>query len=159
MVGRPVGELGRQEKRWPRREEEEEGKVHAASAEGWRLMLEALRLSEAHGPRAVSAARALPRGSGRSSSTRSSVPALQVCVLCVHGAAVIRDPQLCRISHARLVSRPCVWSAIAEHCAPFGRLLRISRLRFLRGGRNARTSSDLFSRFHLQTNQSAEMRE
>ena len=74
-------------------------------------MLEALRLSEAHGPRAVSAARALPRGSVQS-STRSSVPALQVCVLCVHGAAVIRDPQPCRISHVR--GRPCVWSAIVS---------------------------------------------
>ena len=80
-------------------------------------MLEALRLSEAHGPRAVSAVRALPRGSVQS-STRSSVPALQVRVLCVHDAAVIRDPQPCRISHVLVVGRPCVWSAI-QHFAFF----------------------------------------
>ena len=96
-------------------------------------MLEALRLSEAHGPRAVSAVRALPRGSVQS-STRSSVPALQVRVLCVHDAAVIRDPQPCRISHVLVVGRPCVWSAIAEHCARGARLLRISRTEFDGGG-------------------------
>ena len=154
MVGGPVGELGRQEKRWPRREEEEEGKVHAASAEGWRLMLEALRLSEAHGPRAVSAVRGLPRGSGRSSSTRSSVPALQVCVLCVHGAAVIRDPQLCRISHARLVSRPCVWSAIASIVRAICTTVTDFQIAFSeRGAERADQQNSLFSRFHLQTNQ------
>ena len=155
MVGGPVGELGRQEKRWPRREEEEEGKVHAASAEGWRLMLEALRLSEAHGPRADSAVRALPRGSGRSSSTRSSVPALQVCVLCVHGAAVIRDPQLCRISHARLVSRPYVCGRPLRALCAICTTVTDFQIAFSeRGAERADHQIPIpYSRFHLQTNQ------
>ena len=81
----------RQEKRCPRLEGETAPTV--PSAQGRRPTLEAPGLTERedHGPRAVSAAvrrsgAALLRGSCQSSSR--SVPALQVCAVCVPGTAV-----------------------------------------------------------------------